>query len=93
MTNQLTKNRGKLSKSNHLLNSIKPFDIININKFKPGKGNKSTILKDLVQNKNVNSNNVQTTIKNKIEEIQERIKKFETMAMNLGKDFTSSYNK
>ena len=65
--------------------------MININKFKTGKPQNSSILKDLLKNKN--SSKIQSNIKNKLEEIQEKLKKFEEMAKNLGKDFNNSTNK
>ncbi len=70
---------------------MKPFDIINLNKFKSGKGDKSALYKDILKSKN--KNKIQATIKNKLEEIQEKLKKYEEMAQNLGKDFSTSFNK
>jgi hypothetical protein len=70
---------------------IRPFDILNINKFKKGKGDDSNIFKDLKKVKNVSK--IQTAIKTKLEEMQEKLKKFEDMAKALGKDFHGAANK
>jgi hypothetical protein len=39
------------------------------------------------------NNKINVTIKNKLEELQEKIKKCEDLAKNLGKEFTSTTNK
>jgi hypothetical protein len=64
---------------------------LNINKFKTGKGDNSNIYKDLVKQKK--GVRVQETIKNKIEEIKEKLSKYESMVQNLGKDFINNFNK
>jgi hypothetical protein len=48
-------------------------------------------LKDLL---NTNSRKeMQNTIKNKIQEIQEKLRVYEEMAMSLGKEFTNFFTK
>jgi uncharacterized pyridoxal phosphate-containing UPF0001 family protein len=42
---------------------------------------------------NRNKKQVQSTIKRKLEEIQEKLKKYEEMAMSMGKDFSEAFNK
>jgi hypothetical protein len=70
---------------------LKPFDIININKFRSGKGDKSEIYQDLLNNKN--KKQIHSTIKRKLEEIQQKLCQYEEMAMSIGKEFSSTFNK
>ena len=78
------------SKLNFSKIRFKPFDLININRINPGKGDNSVLLRELRKNKN--SGNVQQIIKNKIEEIHDKLKKYEEMAMNIEKEFKASFN-
>jgi hypothetical protein len=52
-------------------------------------GNNSVLFKELLKNKN--SGNIQQIIKNKIEEIQEKLRKYEEMAMSLEREFKGSF--
>jgi len=63
--------------------------VIKINKINPGKGNNSVLFKELLKNKN--TGNVEQIIRNKIEEIQEKIRKYEEMAMSLEREFKGSF--
>jgi len=44
-------------------------------------------------NQNNNNNNLQEAIKKKFDEINEKLKNYENLAQNLGKEFNKHYNK
>lgn len=74
---------GGTMKEKGQMSQIKPFELININKYKPGAGGKSNILTDIKSGEK----NIQNVIKSKIEEIQNKLNKFESIAKNLAKEF------
>lgn len=58
-----------------------------MNKFNAGNPEKSSLMKDMLKAKNLKT--VKINVKNKLEEIEEKLKKYEELVKNLGKDFTS----
>jgi hypothetical protein len=60
-----------------------------VNKFNVGDPLKSSLMKEMLKTKNLKT--VKVNIKNKLEEIEEKLKKYEDAIKNLGKDFTSLF--
>lgn len=56
---------------------------------KTGKAENSSLMRDILKTKNLKA--VKINIKNKLEEIEDKLKKYEEAVQNLGKDFTSMF--
>ena len=57
-----------------------------------GNDNNNIRLKE-IKNTNQNNNNLQEAIRKKFDEINEKLKNYENLAQNLGKEFNKHYNK
>lgn len=67
---------------------MKPFDLIKANKFHSGKSDNSVIYKNLLKQKK--HKNLNKELKNQIDELTEKLNKYETLAKVLGKDFANN---
>jgi len=88
-TNDL--NEGVLDLNNNKNDlKIKPFDLLNIRKQATNERNTRGREPNTSNNQN---NNLQEAIRKKFDEINEKLKNYENLAQNLGKEFHKHYNK
>lgn len=84
-------NSKKDDDNNTNLNNINYYDLIKLNKMKVGKGQKSKIFQELLMHRN--SKKLNDKIRYKVNELSEKLKQFEEMTKQLGKNFVTNINK
>ena len=83
-----TKDLSKLQKNEYNnLSQLKHFDLISVNKYKPGRSENSKIFQELVSFKK--TKRINETIKSKLDEFKGKINHFEKVIKSLGDEFNS----
>ena len=81
---------GNEKKKQNIFGTIKPFEIVNITKTKINKIEKKNIFgENIIFNNNFYPQKT-TSITNKLDELSEKLNKYENMVQNLGKEYINN---